>query len=204
MAGGAAMIAAVIALGLGDGKPEPLPESQAFVAPTSTPEPTVPAPTPTPRPSDAPIERLTIARVGIDAPVIILGVDRDGAMQSPSKPMDVAWYDFSGRPGFGSNAVFAGHVDYRNFGPAVFWRLRELRQDDEILVRLTDGTEYRYRVISSNSYSSETAPVQDIVGPTDRDIVTLITCEGTFNTRTREYDKRLVVRAERIVETAAR
>jgi sortase (surface protein transpeptidase) len=48
--------------------------------------------------------------------------------------------------------------------------------------------------------SATGSPVQvtDIVGPVGREVVTLITCEGTFNTRTREYDKRLVVRADRV------
>jgi len=49
-----------------------------------------------------------------------------------------------------------------------------------------------------SSYSLPGAPVQDIVGPTPNEVVTLITCEGTFNTRTREYDKRLIIRAERV------
>jgi hypothetical protein len=48
-------------------------------------------------------------------------------MPSPDNAWDVAWYDFSARPGAGSNAVFSGHVDYHDVGPAVFWNLRDLR-----------------------------------------------------------------------------
>jgi sortase (surface protein transpeptidase) len=39
--------------------------------------------------------------------------------------------------------------------------------------------------------------VDQIVGPTADQVVTLITCNGTFNSATHQYDKRLVIRAER-------
>jgi sortase (surface protein transpeptidase) len=42
------------------------------------------------------------------------------------------------------------------------------------------------------------APVSEIVGPTSREVVTLITCGGTFDSGSRNYSDRLVVRAERI------
>jgi LPXTG-site transpeptidase (sortase) family protein len=161
---------------------------------------TVPAPTLEPNvplASTAPLERILIPRIGVDAPVVVKGVGDDGVMQSPDGPWDVAWYDFSARPGFGSNAVFSGHVDYRDVGPAVFWRLRELEQGDIIRVRLADGAEYGYRVMAKNTFDAATAPVAEIVGPTPQEVITLITCIGTFDQTTRQYDQRLVVRAER-------
>jgi hypothetical protein len=45
------------------------------------------------------------------------------------------------------------------------------------------------------------APISQIVGPTQSEVVTLITCCGTFNSSTRQYDSRLVVRANRIFDT---
>lgn len=149
------------------------------------------------QPSEAPLARLRAARVDIDAPIVILGTAADGVMQSPDKPDVVAWYDFTSRPGFGGNAVFAGHLDFANYGPAVFWRLRELRLDDEIVIGLEDGTSYRYTVVESRTFDAVSAPVQDIVGPTEGEMVTLITCAGKFDRRTRQYDQRLVVRAIR-------
>jgi LPXTG-site transpeptidase (sortase) family protein len=182
------------------------PRPVEFVAappPTEVPSTPVPEPTATPMPSEAPVERLIIPRASIDANVVVLGVKPDGEMQAPSTPTDVGWYRFTSHPGFGSNAVFAGHVDYANYGRAVFWYLRDLREGDEVGVRLADGTYYSYRVVSLQTFSSEDAPVQEIIGPTDREVVTLITCDGSFNTRTREYDKRLIVRAERVGQVTA-
>ncbi|MCI0778136.1 MAG: class F sortase [Chloroflexi bacterium] len=170
-----------------------------------------PAPTPTaelPPPSEAPIDVIAIPRFGVEASIITLGVDAQGVMETPDGPLNVAWYDFSARPGFapgvaGGNAVFSGHVDYYNYGPAVFWNLRNLELDDEIEVRLADGTVYRYGVISRNQYNANTAPIQEIVGDTPNEVITLITCGGSFDAGAGEYDDRVIVRAQRIYEPAA-
>jgi LPXTG-site transpeptidase (sortase) family protein len=176
------------------GPDEPL--AVASLVPTAAPT-AVPTPEPTPA-STAPVVHLAIPRVGIDANVVTLGVDPDGTMQAPNGPKDVAWYNFSARPGYLGNTVFSGHVDYANYGAAVFWRLRDLREGDEIVVTLADDVSLAYRVVSLTAYDEATAPIQEIVGPTETESITLITCTGTFNRSIREYDKRLVVRGERV------
>jgi LPXTG-site transpeptidase (sortase) family protein len=156
-------------------------------------------PTPVVTPvSSAPLDHLIIPKIGVDAPVVTLGVDGQGVMQSPKAPFDVGWYDFSAWPGTGGNAVFSGHVDYASVGAAVFWHLRELGPGDLVQVRLADGTTYQYVVVSSVSYASDDAPIAEIVGPTGKDTVTIITCTGTFHRDIHQYDHRLVVRAERL------
>ncbi len=167
-----------------------------------------PAPTPTaerPPASTAPIDMISIPRFGVEANIVVLGVDGNGVMETPDGPTNVAWYDFSARPGFaadedGGNAVFSGHVDYYNYGPAVFWNLRNLELDDEIVVRLDDGTIYRYGVVSRNQYDATTAPISDIVGDTPNEVITLITCGGSFDPSVGEYNDRVIVRAQRIFE----
>ena len=171
-----------------------------------TPQPTLP-PTATP-PSSAPITRLVIPRFDVDARVVVLGVDERGIMESPEGPWDVAWYDFSARPGGGSNAVFSGHVDWYNIGPgggpggAVFWHLKDLEPGDVIEVRLADGTVYKYRMASRQQVDPTSVDVNAVVGRTEREVITLITCGGSFNRETRHYDQRVIIRAERVVEQA--
>ena len=169
----------------------------AFVVP-ATPQPT---PTNAPPPSEAPIASIVIEKFDVNAPVVVRGVDANRIMETPDGPQEVAWYDFTAKPGFGSNAVFSGHVDYINYGPAVFWNLSNLAAGDAIKVQLTDGTLYTYNV--TELYSVTSTPSEDelrtIVGPTDTEIVTLITCGGNFDGV--EYDSRTIVRAERVYDT---
>lgn len=148
-------------------------------------------------PSTAPIQSLRVDSIGVAAPVVVLGVNADGVMDTPAEPMDVAWYNFSAYPGYPGNAVFAGHVDHVKTGAAVFHGLRDLKPGDSIEVALRDGTSYRYTVTTSSTYYDAFAPVQEIVGPTERESITLITCIGAFDPVTRSYDQRLIVRAER-------
>jgi len=166
-----------------------------------TPQPTPTAPLPTP--DLAPIANLVIPKFDIDAPVVVRGVDANNVMETPDGPKDVAWYDFTSPPGSGSNAVFAAHVDYINYGPAVFWHLKDLEQGDPVEVHLEDGTVYKYAVESLHYVPAE--PTQEelasIVGKTDTDVVTLITCGGSWDGH--EYDQRVIVRATRVLDTSA-
>jgi LPXTG-site transpeptidase (sortase) family protein len=156
-------------------------------------------PTPVVTPiSNAPLTRLIIPKIEVDAPVVTLGVDGQGVMQSPKTAFEVGWYDFTAQPGTGGNAVFSGHVDFASVGTAVFWDLHKLGPGDLVEVRLADGTTYQYVVVSNASYPGDDAPIADIVGPTGKDTVTIITCTGTFNRDIHQYSHRLVVRAERI------
>ncbi len=160
---------------------------------------------PLPTPSDAPITRLVIPKYAIDAPVQVKGVDANNVMVSQDGPTNVAWYDFSAKPGHGANAVFSGHVDYIDYGPAVFWHLGDLVAGDTVEVHLEDGTIYTYSVDSLHVVSS--SPTQDelldILGATTEDVITMITCSGTFDASTDQYDQRTVVRARRMLEPPA-
>ena len=94
--------------------------------------------------------------------------------------------------------MFSGHVDWFTGERGVFWGLRDLKEGDEVVVKLSDGMELKYKVVDNKVYPSAEAPVAEIVGPTSKDMVTLITCEGSFNRQSQDYDKRRVVTAERI------
>jgi LPXTG-site transpeptidase (sortase) family protein len=217
--GVAVVVTALVAPGLiEDKEPEavralPEPGTTSEVAEARATPTAVPSVEPTAVPvNDSPITRLVIPSINVDAPVVVLGLTADRAMESPSTPTDVGWYELNpranegGYPGEkGGNAVFSGHVDYRNYGPAVFANLDKLSEGDEIFVRLEDGTEYKYTVTGTGVYDPLTAPIKEIVGRVEnQELLTLITCDGTFNSATRQYDRRLVVRAERVEDGQAR
>jgi LPXTG-site transpeptidase (sortase) family protein len=197
----AGAVAWVMAGNLGGGSPAP----ELLALPTAAPRPAAsppsaakPTTTPAPLPVTAPPVRLLIPAIGVDAPITVKGLLPDAVMDVPDGPEDVAWYNFTARPGMAGNAVLSGHLDYHNYGAAVFWRLKDLREGDIVEVRLADGSVLRYRVSLKFSYDARMAPVTEIVGPTSKEVVTFITCGGTFDSGSRNYSQRLVVRAERI------
>ena len=147
--------------------------------------------------------RIVIPRIGVNAPVNARVIGPDGAMGKPNGKDDVIWYDFSLFGGLGgfpgvqkANAVFSGHVDYHPNFTAVFWDARQLVPGDEIDVYLLDGTPVRY-VVQWSKWIDDTENFADYATQTGQEILTIVTCTGTFDASTRNYSNRLVVRAAR-------
>lgn len=173
-------------------------------SPSPSPAPTVaPAPTEAPAPAPAPLQaspfapnHLIIPALGINSAWSGLGFLADGlTMDSPAGPSDLGWYTFSGAPGGPSNAVFAGHLDWYTGAPAIFGALASLGPGALVQVSRADGKLVSYSVVSVAWYDFLHTDASSIIAPSSQPTVTLITCGGTFNQATHEYDKRLVVRA---------
>jgi LPXTG-site transpeptidase (sortase) family protein len=148
------------------------------------------------RPGVVPIA-IKIEKAQVDAQVEITDIV-DGVMQNPTGPWVVAWYQETAKLGDLGNIVMAGHVDYWDVGPAVFWNLRDLQPKDRIEVTGENGKVFTYEVEWVKNYEADNAPIGEIVGQTDAESLTLITCGGDFNYDTGEYLERMVVRATRV------
>jgi LPXTG-site transpeptidase (sortase) family protein len=158
-------------------------------------------------PLPAPPTRLGVPRLYIDAPVITMGLDGEGHPQVPDRPDQVAWYNFAAAPGQRSNAVLSGHVDWQTQSgapiPGVFYRLRELELGDTITISLEDGTKLDYRVTGNVATAYEDPNISKAMSHTSKEVVTLITCGGTWIRSGRgpfggSYSHRVLVRAERL------
>lgn len=146
-----------------------------------------------PYPTPSQTARLLIPVIGVDAAVVSVGVTAEGEVQSPDRGDVVGWYNLSPLPGPRGNSVLVGHVDWRG-RHAVFSRLRELQTGDAVVFR--DGNaEVTFKVEWVQPFLARAAPIDTIFASTREGKVTLITCEGTFDPSTRDYDQRLVVRA---------
>ena len=147
--------------------------------------------------------RFKIPSIGVDAPVTVRTIGSDGQMGVPNGRFDVVWYDFSaypsmgGYPGDGGNAVFSGHVDYHPNYEAVFWDLHLVGPSDIIEVDLPNGSVVRYSVQWAQTIAPD-ADFSSFVTKSGEDIITIVTCQGTFNSETHNYDHRLVVRGIRV------
>src|SRR5699024_2236724 len=99
-----------------------------------------------------------------------------------------------GEPG---NVVLAGHVDYWDVGPSVFYNVRDLVESDIITLTGEDESTWNYSVEWSNVFDNEqltSGKLQEVVGRTETPSVTLITCGGEFDYANGEYLSRMVVR----------
>src|SRR5690606_35992064 len=122
----------------------------------------------------------------------------DGVMLNPSGPWIVSWYEQTAALGEIGNVVMAGHVDYWNVGPSVFFNLRNLAEGDQIEVIGENQTPFLYTVEWNETFDLEeltSGRITELVGPTEDPVLTLITCGGEFDYASGEYLSRTVVRA---------
>jgi hypothetical protein len=142
----------------------------------------------------SPPVRVEIPGIGVTSPLVRLGRNPDGTMQVPTDFQVAGWFVEGPEPGQLGPAVIAGHVDSTT-GPAVFYRLRELRPGDLIRVTRADRREVRFVVESVASYPKQALPAELVYGSTTVPSLRLITCTGTFDRARRSYRDNLVVSA---------
>lgn len=210
IAGISLLILGLTSGGGGDDRPHP---SATHLTPT--PSPTAPpsdapelTPVPTPPLAEAGYT-MVIDKLGVDNVVTVEGLDEDAVPvvpQGDGAADAVVWYNFSARPGTGSNAVFAGHVTW--FGAAVFYNLSTLTNGDIILLRADDGTELTYSVGAVFAVDDDDPNALNVMRATPTDIITIITCEGEFvevpgDPQGGYYKERLVVQANLVSSTGS-
>jgi hypothetical protein len=144
-------------------------------------------------------QRLKIRAIGVDAPIIALGLDAAGRLQAPplDQPNLVGWYRGGPSPGQLGPAVLEGHVDTRS-GPSVFYKLGGLPRNVSIEVIREDGTRVIFQADAIEQVDKDAFPTQKVYGHQDYPALRLITCGGTFNRATGHYEDNIIVYAHRI------
>lgn len=152
-----------------------------------------------------------VPAIGVDErAVVALGVAPDGTAEVPRDFERVGWFDrtlaaqragsapadVAIPPGRGPT-VLLGHVDSRR-GPAVFFRLRDLRPGDVVEVGRSDGSVARYAVERTEQVAKDAFPTFAVFGATATDVLRLVTCAGDFDRGARSYMDNLVVQATRV------
>jgi sortase (surface protein transpeptidase) len=147
----------------------------------------------------SPPVRVEIPSIGVSSPLVRLGLKRDRSMEVPGDFQVAGWFTGGPQPGQLGPAVIAGHVDSRT-GPAVFYRLRDLRPGDQIRVVRADHRVVRFEVDALASYPKQALPTEAVYGATTAPVLRLITCAGSFDRSRRSYRDNLVVSATRVAD----
>lgn len=134
---------------------------------------------------------LRIGRIGVDAPLVPLRLDRAGELEAP-KDYDIpGWYADGTPPGDTGPAVIAGHVDSLA-ASAVFRHLADLRPGDLIEVQRS-AVWLKFTVVATGRYPKGAFPTAQVYGPTPDAQLRVITCGGTFDRARNTYRDNVVV-----------
>jgi hypothetical protein len=181
-----------------------LPPRQANAAEPVNPYFQGPATAPPPQPSLPPAPamqpstpvRLVIPRLGVNAPIKSVGLDKQGAIEVPpvSAMNLVGWYRSGPTPGEAGPAIVLGHKDTRS-GSAVFTRLEEIRNGDVIEVHRKDGVIAVFTVGGLEQTGKSVFPTQRVYGESPNPQLHVITCGGTYDYTTGHYTDNVIAYA---------
>jgi sortase (surface protein transpeptidase) len=137
--------------------------------------------------------RIDIPRIKVASPLDRLGRAADRTVEVPDRWERAGWYAEGTRPGDPGSAVILGHVDSKRDGPAVFFRLRELRRGDEIVVTHADGSTARFAVDRTEQFPKSRFPTDAVYYPTLTPALRLVTCGGSFDATAGHYRSNVIV-----------
>jgi LPXTG-site transpeptidase (sortase) family protein len=141
-----------------------------------------------------PPTHLRIDVLGVDDPVVTVGLEADGSLEIPG-PTQVGWYRGSRAPGApAGSAVLTAHVDYDG-EPGVFLELGRLEVGSEVVTVDATGVEHRYEVIERYQVDKDELAIDELFRRDGPHVLTLITCGGFFDEDARHYQDNIVIRA---------
>ncbi len=136
--------------------------------------------------------RVRIPAIRVNSKIIPLRLDGKGKLIAP-KRFDVAgWHRSGPEPGEKGVAVIAAHVDSTS-GPAVFYRLRELKPGHKVTVDRADGSSVTFTVYRVARYPKNGIPDRLVYASGGGAQLRLITCGGVFDRARRSYRDNIVV-----------
>jgi sortase (surface protein transpeptidase) len=141
--------------------------------------------------------RVRIPAIAVNSRLQRLGLNDDGTIEIPTEWDVAGWFAEGAKPGQPGPAVILGHVDSKA-GPAVFYRVRELRSGDEIFVDQRGGDTVEFVVKKLEQTDKNRFPTEDVYLPTLKPMLSLVTCGGTFDGSAGHYRDNIIVFASRV------
>lgn len=135
---------------------------------------------------------MRIPAIGVRSSLERLGIGPKGELRPPHDPDRVGWFRDGPVPGDLGAAVLAGHVDSVD-GPAVFWRLAQLRPGDRVTVVRSDGSASTFAVTEVGRFAQKRFPTGAVYGPTPDRALRMITCGGPYDRARGHYRDNVVV-----------
>lgn len=138
-----------------------------------------------------PITEIRLPSISLSAPVVPSRViDVGGATTWEVPAFKVGHAEGTVGAGQPGNAVLLGHVASQGLGN-VFLHLERVRPGDIVHIA-SDDEEFAYRVEEIHTVSRTDVSV---IEPSERSVITLLTCTGLWLPQLKDYSERLIVRA---------
>ena len=139
-------------------------------------------------------KRLTIRSIKVEAPILQVGLAKDGSVDVPpvKRHNEAGWFGQGPTPGQFGPALIVGHADTSS-GPSVFVNLGKLKPGQKIEVLRQDDSVAVFQINSVERFSKEKLPVKRVYGDYTRPSLRLMTCGGKWLGGRQGYRDNVVV-----------
>lgn len=143
---------------------------------------------------EQPPARVAVASLGIDMPVVPVGLDPTGDVTIPSESHTAGWYRYSsGVSATTGSIVVVAHVDaWDGIGP--FSRLKDVAPGAEVVLTGDSGAR-SFRIDGVAQPQKAPGSLKDFFVETGPAKLVLITCGGVFDDATGHYRDNVIVTA---------
>jgi len=144
---------------------------------------------------------LIIPSAQLRAAIAQVVVTASNFLGAPDNPELIGWWEDGPAPGENGNVLLDGHRDFSdvndNVGFGVCWLLTETRPGDPIILRdVTDGSAFVYTVREIHSVTWDDPTGSRFLRASEDAMLTIVTCEGSFDDESNNYSQRRVVVAD--------
>jgi hypothetical protein len=138
--------------------------------------------------------RLTIPSIKVEAPILTVGLAKDGSVDVPplNRHNEAGWFDQGPTPGQFGPSLIVGHADTRT-GPSVFHDLGKLKPGQKIEVLREDNSLAIFQINSVERFNKDKLPPERVYGDYSRPSLRLMTCGGKWLGGHRGYSDNVVV-----------
>jgi len=142
-------------------------------------------------------KRLVVDSIQMDLNLVPVEVGEEGVMEVP-RGWDIGgWFRGSALAGEEKNLVINAHYDTDAGSPAAFWKLKNVRVGDTVVVYDVHGRSFSYKITEISYVGIDDSSRLDILRNQDGvSTITLITCGGVWSDFAHTYSARLVVKGE--------
>jgi LPXTG-site transpeptidase (sortase) family protein len=141
---------------------------------------------------------IKIPKLGINAPIVSVGLASDGSVGTPSNIYEAAWYNGSTKPGTNGASFIDAHSSAS--GGALFGHLDRLTNGDKIQVQKGDGSTITYQVMSVQIVPKDSVDMASMLRPfgsTSKGL-NLITCQGNWIDSEKTLTHRVLVYTQQV------
>jgi LPXTG-site transpeptidase (sortase) family protein len=126
-----------------------------------------------------------------------VGVTKTNQIDTPDNIYDTGWFNQSAKPGMAGLTLINGHLGTWS-DKGVFSNLTKLKKGDKFTIQKGDNKTISYVVVKTQMYDANNVDMKALLSPVNpaKPGANLITCSGSINDGTYQYNKRFVVFAE--------